>query len=135
LLLTKVNKKESSSIYYIEENETAITSPISLRLSNGFKELIKDENTIYVSKAKLTFPLILRKWKNGDSFYPVGMVGRKKVSKYFKDEKFSLLEKEQTWLLCNNDQSLIWILGKRQDNRFDTSVKNENTLRIHLNIK
>ena len=81
----------------------------------------------------MTFPLIILKWKNGDSFYPVGMKGSKKISKYFKDEKYSLLEKEQTWLLCNNDQKLIWIIGKRQDSRFQTSICDENTVRVHLN--
>tara|TARA_B110000091_G_scaffold190523_1_gene213727 strand:- start:197 stop:1525 length:1329 start_codon:yes stop_codon:yes gene_type:complete len=134
LLLTKIDEKEAQTIYYIEENITKITHPISLSLHKEFEEIVKDKNTIYVSKEKLTFPLLIRKWKNGDSFYPVGMKGRKKISKYFKDEKYSLLEKEQTWLLYNNDQNLIWVIGKRQDNRFYTSVRNENTFRIHLNI-
>ena len=134
LLLTKIDKKETSSIYYIEENETKITTPIILTLQKEFQEITKDKNTIYVSKEKLTFPLILRKWKNGDSFYPVGMKGKKKISKYFKDEKYSLLEKEQTWLLCNNDQTVIWIIGKRQDSRFCSSKKNEITIKIIINI-
>jgi tRNA(Ile)-lysidine synthase len=135
LLLTKIDKEEAQPIYYIEENIIEITNPIALSFREEFQEVRKTKNTIYVSKEKLTFPLFIRKWKNGDSFYPVGMKGKKKLSKYFKDEKYSLLEKEQTWLLCNNDQNLIWIIGKRQDNRFYTSVKNKNTLRIHLNIK
>lgn len=134
LLLTKIDKKETSSIYYIEENETKITTPIILTLQKEFQEITKDKNTIYVSKEKLTFPLILRKWKNGDSFYPVGMKGKKKISKYFKDEKYSLLEKEQTWLLCNNDQTVIWIIGKRQDSRFCSSKKNGITIKIIINI-
>ncbi|MDB0038568.1 tRNA lysidine(34) synthetase TilS, partial [Polaribacter sp.] len=120
-------------IYYLEENVTEISHPISLNLQKDSEKIVKDKNTIYVSKEKLTFPLIIRKWENGDSFYPVGMKGSKKISKYFKDEKYSLLEKEQTWLLCNNDQKLIWIIGKRQDSRFQTSICDENTVRVHLN--
>lgn len=133
LLLTKIDQKEAQRIYYLEENVTDISHPISLNLQKDSEKIVKDKNTIYVSKEKLTFPLIIRKWENGDSFYPVGMKGSKKISKYFKDEKYSLLEKEQTWLLCNNDQKLIWIIGKRQDSRFQTSICDENTVRVHLN--
>ncbi|MEN8819218.1 MAG: tRNA lysidine(34) synthetase TilS, partial [Polaribacter sp.] len=133
LLLTKIDQKEAQRIYYLEENVTEISHPISLNLQKDSEKIVKDKNTIYVSKEKLTFPLIIRKWENGDSFYPVGMKGSKKISKYFKDEKYSLLEKEQTWLLCNNDQKLIWIIGKRQDSRFQTSICDENTVRVHLN--
>jgi tRNA(Ile)-lysidine synthase len=134
LLLSEIEKKEVSLVYYLEENDTKITEPIHLSLHKEFTEIKKNKNTIYVSRETLTFPLILRKWKNGDSFYPLGMEGRKKVSKYFKDEKISLLEKEEVWLLCNNDDSLIWIVGKRQDSRFYTSAKDDNTLKININI-
>jgi len=46
------------------------------------------------------------------------MTGKKKLSKYFKDEKFSLLEKQDTWILCNNNNAIIWVVNNRQDNRF-----------------
>ena len=46
------------------------------------------------------------------------MQGKKKLSKYFKDEKLSLLEKQNTWLLCNADDTIIWIIGMRKDNRY-----------------
>ena len=50
------------------------------------------------------------------------MQGKKKLSKFFKDEKLSLLEKEKTWLLCNADDTIVWVLGKRLDNRFKTTT-------------
>ena len=53
----------------------------------------------------------------GDWFVPFGMKGRKKVSDYFSDKKFSRLDKERTWLLCSGE-SIIWIVGERSDNRF-----------------
>ena len=70
---------------------------------------------------KLTFPLTLRKWEEGDYFYPIGMQGKKKLSKFFKTKKYSLLDKENTWLLCSENQ-IVWITGKRQDRRFTANT-------------
>ena len=81
------------------------------------EESIQNKNTIYVSKAHLAFPLIVRKWENGDYFYPLGMQGKKKISKYFKDEKVPLLEKQHKWLLCDANNTIIWVVGMRKDNR------------------
>ena len=66
---------------------------------------------------KIKFPLKMRKWKHGDWFIPFGMNGRKKLSDYFSDNKFSILEKEKTLLLCSGED-IIWIVGRRTDNRF-----------------
>jgi tRNA(Ile)-lysidine synthase len=74
----------------------------------------------------LTFPLEIRKWKEGDSFYPLGMKGKKKVSKFFKDEKLSLSDKSNAWLLCSDNQ-IVWIILRRQDERFRVD-KNSNTI-------
>jgi tRNA(Ile)-lysidine synthase len=76
----------------------------------------------------LKYPLIVRKWQNGDYFYPLGIQGKKKLSKYFKDQKFSLLEKENTWLLCTAENEIIWVINHRQDKRF----VNEHNLKICL---
>ena len=80
----------------------------------------------------MKYPLILRHWNEGDSFQPFGMDGKsKKVSKLFKDEKLSLLEKENTWLLCSNDE-IVWIIAIRQDERFRTDIRTNNILKIQL---
>lgn len=65
----------------------------------------------------LKFPLLIRKWKAGDYFYPLGMKKHKKLSDFFIDEKINRLEKEQQWLLCSQ-QNIAWIIGRRLDNRF-----------------
>jgi tRNA(Ile)-lysidine synthase len=72
---------------------------------------------IFVDKDKLTYPLHVRKWREGDYFLPFGMKGKKKLSKYFKDEKLSLVAKEKTWLLCSGDE-VVWVIGLRADERF-----------------
>ncbi len=94
-----------------------------------FKKTTPD--TVTIDKDLLNFPLIVRKWENGDYFYPLGLQGRKKVSKYFKDEKMSLLEKENIWLLCS-DNKIVWIIGKRLDNRFKITSKSKNILKITI---
>jgi len=75
---------------------------------------------------KLSFPLKLRKWQEGDVFRPIGMKGRKKVSDYFIDNKFSLTDKENAWLLVSGDD-IVWLVGHRMDDRYKIT---KNTLSI-----
>lgn len=84
----------------------------------------KNKQIAYFDRDKLRFPLTLRTWKEGDWFVPFGMKGRKKLSDYFSDHKFSRVQKERTWLLCSGD-AIIWIVGERTDERFrvDKSTK------------
>ncbi|WP_408870468.1 TilS substrate C-terminal domain-containing protein, partial [Blattabacterium cuenoti] len=65
--------------------------------------------------------------RKGDFFYPLKMKGKKKLSKYYKEKKFSLFKKEHTWLLINGNGSIILILGNRLDDRFKVT---ENTKKI-----
>ena len=58
------------------------------------------------------------------------MKGSKKLSKFFKDEKLSLWEKATTWLLCSDNQ-VVWIIGKRQDERFKITETTTKILKIN----
>ncbi|PZO25684.1 MAG: tRNA(Ile)-lysidine synthetase, partial [Flavobacteriaceae bacterium] len=82
-------------------------------------------------KETLKFPLHIRKWREGDYFCPTGIDGKKKVSKYFKDEKMTLSEKENTWLLIS-DNKIVWIIGKRSDRRFYVSNTTQQILKIEI---
>lgn len=77
----------------------------------------RDKNTACFDADKLHHPLSLRLWQQGDTFVPFGMKGKKKVSDYLTDRKFSLLRKEQQWVLCCGED-IIWLVGERTDNRF-----------------
>ena len=122
-----------TNVYEIPEGITEISQPFHIRLISVNKTLKKIENNaIYVDAATLKFPLFARKCKEGDYFCPAGMKGqRKKVSKYFKDEKMSLSEKEKTWLLCSGDQ-VVWIINKRADERFKVTDQTTQILKIEV---
>ncbi|MDG2194827.1 MAG: tRNA lysidine(34) synthetase TilS [Polaribacter sp.] len=131
LLLTAIEQEAETSEYFISKNTKKITFPVQLTFEKAVKTSFKDLQTIFLDTTKITFPLILRKWERGDYFYPTGMQGKKKISNYFKDEKYSLINKENTWLLCSKND-IVWIVGKRQDKRFLPSSTTTSILKIHM---
>jgi len=131
LLIRKKNNNqgEFNMEYEIFLEDHFIFEPIKLRLgkfeiSHDFS-FSDDEKIASLDFDKLTFPLIVRKWKEGDYFFPLGMNNKKLLSNFFIDNKFSLFEKEDTWLLISDD-NIVWVIGHRIDNRFkvDKSTKN-----------
>lgn len=131
LILSEIGINNNHESFSINENENSIVKPINLSICN--QSYISEPTTscIFVNKEKLKFPLKIRKWQEGDYFYPSGMQGKKKVSKYFKDEKFSLIDKENTWLLCSNNE-VIWIINHRADQRFLANNNTQQILKIEL---
>ena len=77
---------------------------------------------------KLDFPLELRKWQKGDAFQPIGMKGKKLISDFFIDEKFSIQQKENAWLLTSSGK-IIWLVGHRMDDKFKVTDK---TIKIYI---
>lgn len=132
LLLSPMSVKVLPEEYWIHENQTDVKNPINLKLAKVSEISIVSNTTIFVDEDVLDFPLMIRKWKTGDVFQPFGMNGKsKKLSKFFKDEKFSLIDKENTWLLCSNNQ-IVWVIGSRADHRFYPQKTTKNLLRIEL---
>lgn len=127
------NKVEEKMEYIINTVNDFANIPISVKLSEVISiEAYSDKYTIFVDADFLKFPLVLRKRKQGETFVPFGMRGVKKISKFFKDEKLSLIEKAQTWLLVNNDNKIIWIVGQRADNRFRVTSKTNKIYKLSL---
>ncbi len=134
LLLKRIANNNRNEFFLIHKGETRIVDStffIEFKDANMNNLNSGDKNTILVDKDKLTFPLELRKWREADYFYPLGMNGKKKLSKFFKDEKFSLLDKENTWLLCSNN-NIVWVVNERLDNRFKITDNTKNALQIEF---
>jgi len=132
LILSPINFVDESEEYFINKNQKEVKVPLNLSFSRVEVISTVSNTTIFVDEDKLWYPLVLRRWKEGDTFQPFGMEGKsKKVSKFFKDEKLSLLEKENMWLLCSDNQ-IVWIVGIRQDENFKIRNTTKNILKIRL---
>ncbi|TDR25432.1 tRNA lysidine(34) synthetase TilS [Flavobacterium cheniae] len=131
LILSERKEINKSEVFIIESIESKVNIPLKLRFCKAVNIFETHSNCIFVDESKIKFPLTIRKWQEGDYFYPSGMNGKKKLSKYFKDEKYSLLDKENQWLLCSEDQ-IIWVIGKRADNRFINKETTQNSIKIVL---
>lgn len=128
LLLVKVDNSDSNQTYTIYNFDKQFISK-ELNLSFGTKKN-SNKNSIQLDVELLKFPLTLRKWQHGDFFYPTGMKGKKKLSDFFNDEKMSIIEKEKTWILCNNNNAIVWVVGKRLDKNFQISTATKNMVSI-----
>ncbi|WP_298524428.1 tRNA lysidine(34) synthetase TilS [uncultured Christiangramia sp.] len=131
LLLTEIQDQSINKEYQLEKGEEFVMIPEfgTLHLTEVEKFDKAATHSIFVPIRKLKFPLLIRKWKEGDFFVPFGMKGKKKLSDYFKDEKFSLPQKEQTWLLYSGED-LVWIINQRADNRFSVEKGDREILKI-----
>ena len=130
-ILTPKIDEEITQEFLIEKEDGKVNIPLKFTFCNVSDISVTDSNSIFVDENKLQFPLTLRKWQEGDYFYPFGMTGKKKLSKYFKDEKFSLIDKSSTWILCSDNQ-IVWIINKRMDDRF--KVNNNTTTILKITI-
>ncbi|MEM1258153.1 MAG: tRNA lysidine(34) synthetase TilS [Bacteroidota bacterium] len=123
----------SSKEYEISGVEVEWNGPVHLKMERVSVLGANGSNIIYVDKEKLNYPLKLRKWKIGDYFYPLGMDGKKKLSKFFKDGKYSTIQKEGQWLLCSGSD-IVWVMGKRMDNRFKVDRQTKEILKLSWRI-
>jgi len=134
LLIDSLEKHEQQC-FTLDNVEGHITVPIELIFSklviNKDFLIERNLNFAYFDYDKLKFPLTLRHWKEGDWFVPFGMTGRKKLSDYFSNNKFSLFDKEKIWLLCNGED-IIWIVGERPDNRYRIDKSTKKVLKVNF---
>ncbi|MEZ4792139.1 MAG: tRNA lysidine(34) synthetase TilS [Gelidibacter sp.] len=133
LMLSEINSEEIEDITVLKKDKKVQTSLGTLFFDEADAISKTYKNTIFVDAETLNYPLTVRNWQEGDYFHPLGMKGKKKVSKYFKDEKLSLIEKENIKLLCSGE-NIVWIIGKRADERFKVTEKTKQILKIKLTV-
>lgn len=113
------NFKSENIKVLIKKSIKSIDYPVRLNFKISKTTFdIRNKNIANIDFDKLTFPLTVRKWERGDNFIPFGMKGKKKVSDYLIDNKISLIEKENTYVLLDASENIIWIIGHRIDDRF-----------------
>ena len=102
----------------------------TIEIDNNFV-LIKDKQMACLDADKVTLPLEIRKWKNGDKFVPFGMNGQKKVSDYLTDKKFSLFQKEKQYVACSEGK-IVWLIGERTDECFKITDKTKRAIILRI---
>jgi len=112
--LIKKNEILDSNEYELEMGINQNPFVIKLERSDEAKKPNSREVCLYDN---IKLPLTIRRPKIGDAFYPYGMKGKKKLSKFFKDKKMSIFAKQNQWVLLKGDD-ILWIIGQRADNRF-----------------
>ncbi|MCL2074252.1 MAG: tRNA lysidine(34) synthetase TilS [Marinilabiliaceae bacterium] len=136
LILTTLEEIENKN-YFIPYNTDFIDVPIKLsfKIFHQKSDFRWSENPLKATLDAdlIKFPLQIRKALPGDRFRPLGMKTFKKVSDFFTDEKYDILEKEQTWLLFNKSE-IIWIIGKRIDDRYKVTPRTRRIIEFTLSL-
>jgi tRNA(Ile)-lysidine synthase len=120
---TIVIDEKDASASFVDGNLDLRTVPVSkftLKADAAFASL---------DKSNIQFPLLLRKWKQGDYFYPLGMKKKKKLSRFFIDQKLSKTAREKQWVLEMN-KKIIWVVGMRIDERFKVNDRTKEILEL-----
>ncbi len=133
-IISAVESTEAKNII-IEEGMNSLQfelGGLKFEKISNFKFQISNSSSIAcIDATAIQFPLLLRKWKTGDYFYPLGMKKKKKLSRFFIDQKLSKTEKEKMWVIESN-QKIIWAVGQRIDDRFKITESTKQILRIEF---
>lgn len=134
LIISPIKKSKRNNIY-IDQSCSEIYLPVSLKIESFVRpenyKYSTNKNIAELDFEKLSFPLILRHRIEGEYFKPLGMDGLKKLSDFFIDEKYSIPEKENAWILASGNK-IVWILGKRIDDRFKITKETTKIIRFSL---
>ena len=133
LIISPIQTAEAANIVIEEKNKRILFSSGELTIEKIKQtdkfQISSDKNIATVDLALINFPLLLRKWKQGDYFYPLGMKKKKKLSRFLTDRKLSKTEKENIWVIEMN-KKVVWIVGHRIDDRFKIMPSTQQVLQV-----
>jgi tRNA(Ile)-lysidine synthase len=127
---------EKISIIENLDKELFLSAGICMEIQDASPNFLFDKNahTAYFDLDKISFPLQIRTWRDGDFFYPFGGKGKKKLSNLFSELKLNSMEKQTTKLLCNRNGDILWIMGIRSDNRHKVTAATRKILVLSLDV-
>jgi len=135
LLITPLAQQEADHIVIEKEQAHIRTADGHLKLRVQERDALgaipSAAHIACLDSKQIRYPLILRRWKQGDYFYPLGMDKKKKLSRFFIDQKLSLLQKEQVWVL-ESAKRIVWIVGMRIDDRFKVTDSTKEVLCLEM---
>jgi tRNA(Ile)-lysidine synthase len=135
LIISPLYSKEQG-VVVIGDSEQVVEFPNGqlelerIRKATGYRPS-PDDSVACLDSSDIQFPLLLRRWRKGDYFYPLGMQKKKKLARFLIDQKLSLNEKENVWVL-EMDRRILWVIGKRIDHRFRITDQTKEILEIKL---
>ncbi len=136
LLLSPISNTDSLAVALAEGQETVVWSGQNFKaqyIALADFELAQDAAKAQLDYDLLTFPLVLRAWKMGDVFKPLGMKGQKKLSDFFIEQKIPLNQKKQIAVLQNGNGDVLWLAGLRIDERYKVSTNSKKVFILELN--
>jgi len=131
LILTPLHYEASQHILIQDTDREVSFNDKKISISITSKSPTPNPEEAYLNMHELQYPLILRKWKEGDYFYPLGMKKKKKISKFLIDQKMPLHQKSNIWVLESSNR-IVWVVGMRIDDRFKALQSNQELM--HLKI-
>lgn len=140
-LIVTTDADTSQPAYFVEDSQNKLRLDNCYlefsQIHNANKKFTSTKDTVYINLQKIKFPLIVRRWQKGDYMYPAGLLkangnpAKKKLSDLFTDARYSLLQKEQSWIVLS-DSNIIWVAGLRQDEKTKYKPGNSEILKIKM---
>lgn len=131
-IISPTQTVETDNIIIEEKNKSIdfVLGKLLIEKSSNTKQA-SSISTISLDAKEIKFPLLLRKWKTGDYFYPLGMQKKKKINRFLIDQKLSLSAKENVWVIESN-QRIVWVVNYRIDDRFKLTASTTDVIRLAL---
>lgn len=134
LIISPIAANEQEIIVVEKKDQEKIFADKCIKLNWVDKEEVRmtaDNQMAFLDAAEVQFPLLIRKWRQGDYFYPLGMRKKKKLARFFIDRKMPLTDKEKVWVV-ESHKRILWVVGLRIDDRFKITDKTRQVLRLAI---